>query len=95
MNRSKDVAYNLIEDMAKNYHSWGSTCEINVKSSKTCGLYEVNPFVHMNAKVDALYQKIENISISPATHVTHATPAVLYCEIRGINRHITNDCQMI
>lgn len=46
----------------------------------------------MSAKVDALYQMRENISIS---HATPITPIVIFCEICGINRHIVVDFQMI
>lgn len=42
MNYLENVAYNLIEDMEKNQHSWGSVQEIVVKAMpKTGGLYEV------------------------------------------------------
>lgn len=46
----------------------------------------------MSAKVDALYQKRENISIS---HATPITPIVIFCEIRGLNIYIVVDFQMI
>lgn len=42
----------------------------------------------MSAKVHALYQKRENISIS---HATPITPIVLLCKICEINRHIVVD----
>lgn len=34
MNRSKHVAYNLIEDMAKKHNSWGSICELVAETPK-------------------------------------------------------------
>lgn len=57
-------------------------------------------FDHMNAKVDALYQKIDSLSIAPFTptipaHVASVSPTTLYCEICSVNRHIDRDCQMI
>lgn len=67
---------------------------------KTVGLYKVSMFDHINAKVDALYQKIDNPDITsyapvPPTHVAYVVPTTLYCEIRIINGHATNDCKMI
>lgn len=68
MNSPQDVAYNLIEEMSKNHHSWGSVWQVTTKSTpKTNGLYEFNVFDHMNAKVDAFYQKINSLSIAPYT----------------------------
>lgn len=61
MNNLQDRAYNLIEDTEKNHHSWGSTQEKIVKAPQKVGLYEVSMFDHMYTKVDALYQKIENL----------------------------------
>lgn len=66
MNYLQDIAYNLIEDMKKNHHSWGSTREKIAKAPQKVGLYEVSMFGHMYTKVDALYQKIENLSATPS-----------------------------
>lgn len=79
--------------MAKNHHSWGSVRKVATKSTpKTSGLYEFNVFDHMNAKVDAIYQNIDTLRITPYTPVTH-TPitfvppllsVVRYAELMGI-----------
>lgn len=45
--------------MTKNHHSW----VILQRVPMTDDFYEVNVFDHMNAKVNALYQKIDNLSI--------------------------------
>lgn len=67
--------------------------QVSAKSTpKTGGLYEVNVFDHMNAKVDALYQKIDSLSIVPFTLVTYALVAfvgpllssVIYAELMSI-----------
>lgn len=75
--------------------------QVIVKSTpKTGGLYEVNVFDRMNAKVNVLYQKIDSFNITPSTHVTPTlvaslSPATLYCEICGVNGHIGRVFQMI
>lgn len=84
--------------MAKNNHSLGRVWQFTSKSSpKTVGLYKVSLFDHIKEKVDALYQEIDNLSITPSAPVppTHVAPATLYCEIHRINKHATNDCKMI
>ncbi|XP_050916627.1 uncharacterized protein LOC127131756 [Lathyrus oleraceus] len=76
MNSPQDVAYNLIEEMAKNHRSQGSVRQVVVKSTpKTGDLNEINVFDHMNDKVDDIYQKIDILSISPSIPVTHAHDA--------------------
>lgn len=64
VNRSKDVAYNLIEGMERTTNRGEATVNSLLKTLKKGGLYEVSPFDHMNAKVHVLYQKIENLSIN-------------------------------
>lgn len=72
INSPQHVAYNLIEEMTQNHHSWGSMRQVSSKSTpKTSGLYEVNVFDHMNDKVDSFYQKIDSLSI------THSIPILL------------------
>lgn len=44
-------------------------------------MYEVKSLDHVNSKVDSLTQKIENLTITPATTVDTMTPL---CEIRGV-----------
>lgn len=41
MNNPQDVAYNLIEDMEKNHHSWGCSHEISIEAPQKWGMYEV------------------------------------------------------
>lgn len=71
-----------------------------LSTPKTGGLYEANVFDHMNIKMNALYKKIDSLSITPLTpvttaHVAYVAPAILYYEICGINRHTDRDYQMI
>lgn len=67
---------------------------------KTYVLYEVNMFDHMNAKVDALYRKIDSLSITPSTRITpvpvaFVSPTTLYYEICRVNGYTGRDFQMI
>lgn len=43
MNRSKDVAYNLITDMSKNHHSRGSVSELTTKDPKKVDFIKLVP----------------------------------------------------
>lgn len=55
-------------------------------------MYEVNGIYHVNAKVDALTQKIESLAITLATTVVAITPN---CELCGIPGHTNVDCQLL
>lgn len=85
INSPQDVVYNLIKLITKNHHARGSVRQVDDKSThKTSGMYEVNVFDHMNTKVDALYQKIDSLSIAPFTPtiptlIVSISPIILYC----------------
>jgi len=53
--------YALIEDMAQNHYRWGSERTPIEKTKPNGGMYEVIDFDHMNAQVDALYQRLDNL----------------------------------
>ena len=60
---------------------------------KIGGLYEVNVFDHINAKMDAFHLKVHSLSIAPPTPITptpvaFVAPATLYCEIYGVDGHM-------
>lgn len=100
MNSLQDVAYNLIDDMANQHHSWGYVRERSVKSPKKGRLYEVSQLDHMNVKVDALYQKLENLTVSQSAStlvviVTPATPARPFYEVCMTNRHCVGEHHMV
>lgn len=83
MNCSNDIAYNLIEDMEKNHHLWGNAREITAKEApQKGGLYEVSHFDHMNDKIYALSQKIENLRI---THISSTACVSLSFKVYGVN----------
>ncbi|PNY08730.1 1-aminocyclopropane-1-carboxylate deaminase-like protein [Trifolium pratense] len=78
-------AYQLIENMAQNHYQWGSECNPVEKSQPRGGMYEVSIFDHMNAKVDAITQKLDNLTVNPAPS----------CEICGVPGHVAANCQLL
>ena len=81
MNKNYIAAYALIEDMAQNHYKWLSERAINVvaptPSKKEAGMYEVSALDHLSAKVDALFQKFDKLTISVVT----PPPASPPCEV--------------
>lgn len=53
------------------------------------GMYELSGLDHMSAKVDALTQKIDNLTITHVATVTVVTPN---CVIYRVQRHVSVDC---
>ena len=92
MNKRFNDPYALIEDMAQNHYQWGSERAQVEKTQPKAGMYEVSNLDHMNARVDALYHKLDNLSLAPP-----ATAAVVAqnCEICGVLGHIASKCQLL
>lgn len=86
MNKLFNDAYGLIEDMAQNHYQRRSECSPVEKTQPKRGMYEVSNFDYMNAKVDAMYQMLDNLSITPLAIVAVVTSN---CEIYGVHGHIT------
>ncbi|XP_058764753.1 uncharacterized protein LOC131638223 [Vicia villosa] len=79
MDKAYADAYALIESMAQNHYQWGSERAQSEKisgekSSTKSGMYEISSLDRVNAKVDALTQKIENLTISPVAAVVAVSP---------------------
>ncbi|KAI5385440.1 hypothetical protein KIW84_072152 [Lathyrus oleraceus] len=55
-------------------------------------MYEVNGMDHVNAKVDALTQKIENLTITPAAVVAVVAPN---CELCGTPGNTNVECKLL
>lgn len=85
-------AYQLIENMTQSHYQWGSEWTQVEKSQTKGGMYEVNGIDHVSAKVDALSQKIENLTITHAATVDAVTPN---CEICGVPGHISSECKLL
>ncbi|KAK2393252.1 hypothetical protein QL285_055218 [Trifolium repens] len=92
MDKPFKEAYELIENMAQNHYQWGSERTPVEKTQPKGGMYEVSSFDHMNAKVDALTQKIDNLTVNPAATVAAVTPN---CEICGVSGHNAANCQLL
>lgn len=92
MNKPYPEACALIEDMTQNHYQWG-TERFEVKKEETKGgIYEVKSLNHMNAKMDALAQKVESLVINPIATITAIKPE---CKICGTPRHITVECSLL
>jgi len=94
MNKNYTTTYGLIEDMAQNHYQWTNeraiTAVIASPSKKKEGMYEVSPLDHLAAKVDALTQKFEKMSVNAVSPSSILPP----CEICGVFGHIGVDCQL-
>ena len=51
--------------MAQNHYQWGTERTMVEKPQTKTGMYEISNLDHVNAKVDALVQKIESLNVSP------------------------------
>lgn len=91
MDKPFEEAYKLIKNMAQNHYQWGGECISVEKSQPKGGMYEVSGIDHVNAKVDALTQKIESLTITPAA--TMAAVA-LCCDLCGVPGHNISECQL-
>lgn len=85
-------AYALIESMAQNYYKWGSDHAAIEKTRPKGGMYEVSSFDHINTKVDALTQKIDNLIITLAATVVALTPNYKIC---GVPADVTDDWKLL
>ena len=92
MDKPYNEAYQLIESMTHNHYQWGSERTSVEKPQPKGGMYELSSFDHVNAKVDALTQKIENLTITPAATVAAVAPN---CEICGVPGHVALECQLL
>ncbi|XP_058732590.1 uncharacterized protein LOC131604121 [Vicia villosa] len=97
MDKAYDDAYALIESMALNHYQWGSERArsektFREKSSTKSGIYEISSLDRVNAKVDALTQKIENLTVEPVAVVAIAIPN---CEICGMFGHAAPECHLL
>ncbi|XP_058759534.1 uncharacterized protein LOC131632822 [Vicia villosa] len=97
MDKEYADAYALIESMAQNHYQWGSERAPSErisgeKSSAKSGMYEISSLDRVNAKVDALTQKIENLTVAPVAAVATVSPN---CEICGMPGHAAPECHLL
>ncbi|XP_050889465.1 uncharacterized protein LOC127094714 [Lathyrus oleraceus] len=78
--------------MAQNHFQLGGERAVVEKPTQKSGMYEVNGIDRVNAKVDALTQKIESLTITPVATIAAVTPN---CKLCGTPGHTNADCQLL
>ncbi|XP_045802576.1 uncharacterized protein LOC123896203 [Trifolium pratense] len=92
MDKPYNQAYQLIESMAQNHYQWGSERTPVEKTQTKGGMYEISNMDHINAKLDALTQKIETLTNAPKATVAATTQN---CELCGVQGHAIAECQLL
>ncbi|XP_050893637.1 uncharacterized protein LOC127100472 [Lathyrus oleraceus] len=78
--------------MAQVHFQWGGERAAIEKPTSKGGMFEVNRINRVNAKMDALTQKIESLAITPTTTAIAVTPN---CELCGTHGRTNADCQLL
>ncbi|XP_050920308.1 uncharacterized protein LOC127137946 [Lathyrus oleraceus] len=92
MDKPYNEVYQLIESMAQNHYQWGREITFVEKPQPKGDMYELSNLDHVNTKVDALTQKIDNLTITPAATVAAVAPNCEICEAQG---HTVPECQLL
>ncbi|XP_058747105.1 uncharacterized protein LOC131620102 [Vicia villosa] len=87
MNKPYPDACALIEDMAQNHAQWGIERAAVEKKESRGGKHEISCMDMMNAKMDALALRVENMSQNPTTMAGIQSE----CELCGTQGHQTID----
>ena len=86
MNKTKDEAYNLIEEMALNNFQWSTE---RGQPKWVGGKLEVDALTLLFAKIDAMTQKLDRMNGNAIN-----SSALPPCEICGSIKHVTLNCQV-
>ncbi|CAJ2638232.1 unnamed protein product [Trifolium pratense] len=92
MDKPYNQAYQLIESMAQNHYQWGNKRTSVEKPQTKGGMYEVNELDLVKAKLEALTQKMESMTTTPAATVA---ATISNCELCGIQGHTIAECQLL
>ncbi|CAJ2663009.1 unnamed protein product [Trifolium pratense] len=92
MDKPYNQAYQLIESMAQNHYQWGNERTSVEKPQAKGGMYEVNELDLVKAKLEALTQKMESMTTTPAATVA---ATISNCELCGIQGHTIAECQLL
>ncbi|XP_045827939.1 uncharacterized protein LOC123919930 [Trifolium pratense] len=92
MDKPYNQAYQLIESMAQNHYQWGSERAPVEKTQTKGGMYEISNMDHINAKLDALTQKIESLTNAPKANVA---ATIQNCELCGAQGHTIAECRLL
>ncbi|CAJ2633013.1 unnamed protein product [Trifolium pratense] len=92
MDKPYNQAYQLIESMAQNHYQWGNERTTVEKPQTKGGMYEISNMDHINAKLDALTQKIESLTNEPKAIVA---ATIQNCELCGAQGHTIAECRLL
>lgn len=92
MNKPYPEAYALIDDMAQNHYQWGMERASVEREETKGGIYEVSYLDHMSAKIDAIAQKVNSLTINPTATAAAIQPG---CEIYGTQGHTIAECNLL
>jgi hypothetical protein len=92
LNKPFIKAWGIIEDMAQIHYQWGSERALAEMGQPKAGMHEVSSFDHLSAKVDALYKKIDKLTIDPHAPVAAMAPN---CEICGTLGHTLTEYHLL
>ncbi|XP_050876375.1 uncharacterized protein LOC127080090 [Lathyrus oleraceus] len=92
MDKPYEDASQLIENMAQNHFQWEGKRTSTEKPTMKTKTYEVNGINHVNAKVYALTQNIENLTITLVATIATVAPN---CELCGTPGHTNVECQLL
>ncbi|XP_045791275.1 uncharacterized protein LOC123885979 [Trifolium pratense] len=92
MDKPYNQAYQLIESMVQNHYQWGNERTTIEKPQTKGGMYEISNMDHINAKLDALTQKIESLTNAPKATVA---ATIQNCELCGAQGHTIAECRLL
>ncbi|XP_045802530.1 uncharacterized protein LOC123896150 [Trifolium pratense] len=92
MDKPYNQAYQLIKSMAQNHYQWGNERTTVEKPQTKGGMYEVSELNLVKAKLEALTQKMESMTTTPAATVA---ATISNCELCGIQGHTIAECQLL
>ncbi|XP_045800522.1 uncharacterized protein LOC123894544 [Trifolium pratense] len=92
MDKPYNQAYQLIESMDQNHYQWGNERTTVEKPQTKGGMYEISNMDHINAKLDALTQKIESLTNAPKATVA---ATIQNCELCGAQGHTIAECRLL
>jgi len=87
MSKTKEEAYNLIEEMALNNYQWPSE---RGQPKRVRGKYDVDALTLLTAKMDAMTQKLDKLNVNAVNSCAHPP----LCDRCGVLDHVIENCQV-
>ena len=85
LSKTKEEAYNLIEEMALNNYHWSNE---RGQPKRVGGKYDVDTLSSLTAKMDAMTQKLDKLNVNA---VNSCAPSPL-CDRCGSLEHVFENC---